>query len=118
MIRIALLFFILISVSVVAQPTLSTRSKKAIELYTEADNYRLRWQYTQAIGMLNETIEKDKKFVEAYYRLGIVYMTLKDYNTAIRHFQQGLSYTTDPKKQKVFWFDLGESFFTLGDYSK
>jgi OmpA-OmpF porin, OOP family len=118
MIRIVLLFFILLSVSAAAQSTLSTRSKKAIALYTEADNYRVRGQYTQAIGMLNEALEKDKKFVEAYYRLGIVYMTLKDYNTAIGHFEKGLGLTTDPKKQKVFWFDLGESYFTLGNYER
>lgn len=118
MIRITLLLSFLISVSATAQPALSTRSKKAIELYTEADNYRVRGQFTQAIGLLNEAIEKDKKFVEAYYRLGIVYMTLKDYNTAIGHFEKGLGLTSDPKKQKVFWFDLGESYFNLGNYEK
>jgi OOP family OmpA-OmpF porin len=118
MIRTVLLFFILLSFSATAQPTLSTRSKKAIDLYTEADNYRVRGQYTQAIGMLNDAIEKDKKFVEAYYRLGIIYMSLKDFTTAIGHFEKGLTFTTDPKKQKVFWFDLGESYFTLGNYAK
>ncbi len=97
---------------------LATKSKKAIELYTEADNYRVRGQFSQAIGLLNEAIKKDKNFVEAYYRLGIIYMTLKDFPAAIRNFEKGLSLTDDIRKQKIFWYDLGESYFTVGEYDK
>ena len=97
---------------------LATKSKKAIDLYTEADNFRVRGQFSQAIGLLNEAIQKDKEFVEAYYRLGIVYMTLKDFPQAIRNLEKGLSLTDDVRKQKIFWYDLGESYFTVGDYDK
>ena len=115
-----IIFFFLIAVSLQAQPqaVLSTKSKKAIELYTLADNYRVRGQYTQAIGLLHQAIEKDKEFFEAYYRMGIVYMSLKDFNRANSYLEKGLSLTQDPKKQKVFWYDLGESYFTLGNYDK
>src|SRR5690348_16984816 len=106
MIRILILFFFLLTFQLMAQPTLSTRSKKAIELYTEADNYRVRGQFTQAINLLNQAIDKDKNFFEAYYRLGIVYMSLKDFETANKFLEKGLSLTNDPKKQKVFWYDL------------
>lgn len=99
-----------------AQLPLSTKSRKAIELYTEADNFRVRGQFSQAIGLLNEAIQKDRNFAEAYYRLGIIYMTLKDYPSAIKNFEKGLSLTEDIRKQKVFWYDLGESYFTVGDY--
>jgi OmpA-OmpF porin, OOP family len=101
----------------VAQIPLATKSKKAIELYTEADNYRVRGQNSQAIGMLNEALKKDKNFVEAYYRLGIIYMTLKDFPQAIKNFEKGLSLTEDVRKQKIFWYDLGESYFSAGDYA-
>lgn len=97
---------------------LATKSKKAIELYTEADNYRVRGQFSQAIAMLTEALQKDKNFVEAYYRLGIIYMTLKDFPQAIKHLEKGLSLTDDVRKQKVFWYDLGESYFTIGQYEK
>jgi OmpA-OmpF porin, OOP family len=116
--RIFLLFLFLFSFSIYGQTQLSTRSKKAIELYNEADNYRVRGQNTQAMRLLNEAISKDKKFVEAYHRLGLVYMAVKDYETAIKHFDKGLGLTKDAKKQKVFWFELGESYFTLGNYEK
>ena len=115
-----ILFFALLFItgSAWAQMPLATKSKKAIELYTEADNFRVRGQFSQAIGLLNEAIKKDKEFVEAYYRLGIIYMSLKDFPSAIKNFEKGLSLTDDVRKQKVFWYDLGESYFTAGDYDK
>lgn len=116
-----LIFAILICISItgaLAQSTLSTKSGKAIELYTEADNYRVRGQHAEAIDLLNQAIAKDKKFTEAYYRLGLVYMTIKNYPKAIENFEKALSLTSDPKKQKVFWYDLGETFLLTGQYEK
>ena len=118
MVRILILSFLLISTFAEAQMPLATKSKKAIEFYTEADNYRVRGQLSQAIGLLNQALEKDKNFVEAYYRLGIIYMTLKDFPQAIKNFEKGLSLTDDIRKQKIFWYDLGESYFTIGNYDK
>ena len=115
--RIVLItFLLLVSCVARAQMPLATKNRKAIELYTEADNYRVRGQFSQAIGLLNDAIQKDRNFVEAYYRLGIIYMTLKDFPQAIRNFEKGLSLTDDIRKQKIFWYDLGESYFTTGDY--
>jgi len=116
--RILLFLLLVISFSSFAQGTLSTTSNRAIELYTEADNFRVRGQHKQAIELLNEAISKDKKFVEAYYRLGITYMTIKNYSKAIENFEKGLSLTTDIKKQKVFWYDLGETYLLTGQYDK
>ena len=115
----ALIILMFLSAQAFAQPaSLSTRNKKAIEFYTEADNFRVRGQYSQAISLLTQAIDKDKNFVEAYYRLGIVYMSLNDYPMAIQYLEKGLSLTLDIKKQKVFWFDLGESYFKQGKYNE
>ena len=116
--RLFLVTLLLISGAASAQLPLATKSRKAIELYTEADNYRVRGQFSQAIGLLNEAIEKDKNFVEAYYRLGIVYMTVKDFPLAIKNLERAVSLTDDVRKQKIIWYDLGESYFTVGDYDK
>ncbi len=97
---------------------LSTTSKKAIEYYTQADNYRVRNQYEQAIELLNMAIAKDKNFVEAYYRLGLTYHTLKQYPNAMEFYEKGLSLTEDVRKKKVFWYDLGELYLLQGDYDK
>lgn len=116
MVRILLSAFLLIGPLAWGQMPLSTKNKKAIELYNDADNFRVRGQFSQAIALLTEALKKDKEFVEAYYRLGITYMSVKDYSQAIKNFEQGLSFTDDLRKQKVFWYDLGESYFTNGDY--
>lgn len=113
-----LLAFQLLTIAAIAQPALSTKNKKAIALYTEADNYRVRGQFPEAISLLKQAIEKDNDFVEAYYRLGITYMTIKRYEEATSVFEQGLAKTADEKKQKVFWFDLGETYFNRGEYQK
>lgn len=101
----------------IAQAVLSTKNKKAIELYQQADNFRVRRQFTQAIELLLDAIKKDKQFFEAYHRLGIVYMDMNDFAKAIDYLNQGLALTGDPKKQKVFWFDLGEAYFSRGEYA-
>ncbi len=118
MIRYIFLIIAFVPLTTVAQTTLGTKSKKAIELYTEADNFRVRGQYTQAITLLNQAIDKDKNFVEAHYRLGLVYFTVKNYTKAIQSFEIALSVTTDVRKHKIIWFDLGEAYLLTGQYQK
>jgi OOP family OmpA-OmpF porin len=116
--RVLVFLFVLFSFQCFAQVQLSTKSKKAIELYTEADNYRVRGQFMEAIELLNQAIAKDEEFVEAYYRLGLVYLNMKQYPLAIGKFEKGLSLTTELRKQKVFWYDLGEAYLLSGEYEK
>jgi OmpA-OmpF porin, OOP family len=100
----------------IAQPTLNTKSKKAMELYTAADNFRVRGQYKKAIELLEEAISKDKNFTEAYFRLGQTYKSLKQYTKANANFETGLSIIKDEKLKTPFWFELGESYFLTGNY--
>lgn len=116
--RILFVLLLVSSFTLYAQSQLSTKSKRAIELYTEADNFRVRGQHQQAIDLLSEAISKDKKFMEAYYRLGIVYMTIKKYPDAISNFEKALTLTDDVKKQKVILYDLGETYLLTGQYDK
>jgi OOP family OmpA-OmpF porin len=102
----------------VSHAQLSTKSKKAIELYTEADNFRVRGQFNQALQLLTEALEKDKNFVEAYHRLGLVYYNMRIYPRAAQSFEKGLSLTTNLRLQKMFWFDLGETYMLMGEYEK
>jgi OmpA-OmpF porin, OOP family len=117
-IRFLFFAFMMVAAAAAGQATLSTKNKKAIELYTQADNYRVRRQYPEAIGLLTEAIEKDKNFMEAYYRLGLVYFNMRTYPKAIEQFEKALSLTNDIKKQKVIWFDLGEAYLLEGQYEK
>lgn len=113
----ALIFFILLFPAIsFAQAGLDTKSKKAADLYMVADNFRVRGQYEQAINALTEAIQKDKKFTEAYYRLGIVYRSMKDYERAINNFKYALKLTEDIRKKKMIWFEMGDAYMASGQY--
>src|SRR5277367_6337133 len=84
--------------------TLSTKNKKAIDLYTEADNYRVRGQNDQAIRLLKQAIEKDKKFEEAYFRLGTTYRSVGDLSLSSDSFEKALVLAPYPLKQKTYLF--------------
>ena len=121
MVRYAvLLFAVAVNLSAFAQttPALSTKSKKAIELYTLADNFRVRREYGQAVALLNQALSKDNKFTEAYYRLGLTYFSMKQYGNAIQQFEKGLALAADVNKRKMFWFALGEPYLLAGQYEK
>ncbi len=93
------------SSSVIGQ-TLSTKNKKAQELYFEADNYRVRGQFKEAISFLNEAIAKDKNFEEAYYRLGLIYKAQENYPLAGTTFGQGLSLVKEDVRRKMYLYEL------------
>lgn len=95
---------------------LSSKNKKAIELYTEADNFRVRGQYPEAIDLLAKAIERDADFFEAYFRLGLVHKSLRDWQESIRQFHDGLARTSDPRWRKAFAYELGDNYLQVGDY--
>jgi OOP family OmpA-OmpF porin len=86
--------------------SLSTKNNKAIELYTQADNYRVRGQYKEAVSLLQQAIEKDKKFVEAYYRLAITYKSMENLPLSAATFEQGLGIVQDASLKKSFLYEL------------
>src|SRR5262245_22196154 len=99
-----------------AQGVLSTKNKKAIEAYVEADNYRVRRQFKPAIELLTEAIGRDKNFFEAYLRMGYVYKDMNDFNKAKEYFENGLRITPEMRWQKVFWVELSDVGMKTGDY--
>lgn len=98
--------------------TLSTKSKKAIEYYTQADNFRVRGQLTEAIILLNQAIEKDKKFEEAHFRLGLTYRSAGELIKSNQSLENGMALTADPVKLKNYFYLLAEGFLRVGSYSK
>jgi OmpA-OmpF porin, OOP family len=102
--------------SAAAQVPLCSKNKKAIELFTEADNYRVRRQFREATELLNEALRRDKNFCEAYFRLAQVSREMKDYKRAVQLLTTGAGTTTDVRKKRVFDLELGELHLLLGDY--
>jgi OOP family OmpA-OmpF porin len=115
-------FFIIITLSILvcdksfSQASLSTKSKKAVELFNEADNYKVRGQYSQAIDLLEQAINKDKEFHEAYFRLGVIYKAKGDLIKA----EQSLLKVIELNKgnNAPSFFELGELYLKRNDYQK
>ena len=117
-ILLTLIIIWVVSFPSVAQPQLSTKNKKAVELYVEADNYRVRGQFNQAISLLQQAIEKDKGFSEAYFRLGVTYKMMHDLDRSTKSYEAGLYLTIDQKKQKGYFYELGDNYLQDGNYEK
>lgn len=113
---LSLILFLTACHSLMAQPALSTKNKKAIELYTESDNYRVRREYDKAIQLLQEAIEKDKKFEEAYFRIAQIYRAQDDLKKAVDYFQQGLALTQNVSRSKLYVYELSQTTLRLGSY--
>jgi outer membrane protein OmpA-like peptidoglycan-associated protein len=114
----AIVLLLLCSTVAFSQPQTTTKSKKAYELYVQADNFRVRGQFAEAINLLNQALDKDDKFVEAYFRLGVTYANMKEHPKAIATYEKGLALTNDLRFQKQFWYELGELYLLTGDYEK
>src|SRR5258706_5850837 len=110
--------FVWTSLILTAQPQLSTKSKKAIELYTEADNFRVHGQFDKAIDLLNQAISKDKNFEEAYFRLGLTLREQQDIVKSNEIFEKGLSLLQDFRKQNTYRYVLVDNYLKLGNYAQ
>lgn len=113
--RSILLLVVAISVQVSAQ-TLSSKNKKALELYTEADNYRVRGQFSQAINLLNEAITRDKNFEEAYYRLATIYKVQEQFDQATETFEKGIALTKADSRKRMYLYELAGVNLWQGKY--
>jgi len=114
--KFVLLVFLLAMAFMSDAQTLSTKNKKAIELYTESDNYRVRREYDRAIQLLLEAIEKDKKFDEAYFRLAQIYRVQDNLNAAIQYFGQGLTVAQSVTRSKIYLYELAQTELRSGHY--
>lgn len=99
------------------QSTLSSKNKKAIALFQEADNFRVRGQYMEALDLLGQAIDKDKRFAEAYFRRGLVYRSMKKFDLASADFAKSLELTEDQRNVRVAYYELGATQLLSGNYT-
>ena len=97
-----------------AQDQLTTRSKKAAELYSAAQHYYDLYNYNAAIKSLDMALEKDAKFVEAYLFLSQIYHEIHEYEKAISYGDEALR--VNPSYYPGIHFSLGELKLLLGRY--
>jgi OmpA-OmpF porin, OOP family len=118
--RILFMLFLICPIAGVlrAQVPLSSQNKKAIELYNNADNFRVRGQFDQAIRLLEEAIARDKNFEEAYYRMALTYKGMEKPALAVESYERGLSVTQGLMRKKIYWYELTDLLLRQGKYQQ
>ena len=68
-----------------AQLLLSTKNKKAIAYFQEADLYLQQRKFPEGMALLEKAIEKDSNFFEAHLRLGSAHRIMLNHGLAKKH---------------------------------
>ena len=105
---------LLVNQFVFSQTNLSTRSKRAIKAYQEANHAYSLMSYQQAIYLLKEAIQDDPEFIEAYLILAEVYMDSHQDNLAIDAYMKGLP--INPERYTTGYINLAKLQFSGGEY--
>lgn len=99
-----------------SQPSLTTKSKRAAKLYTEAmENYNLR-HYEIAVSKLRSALREDNKFVEAWLSMAEIYMDMSEDLEAIEAYKKAVR--LDPDFFPGAYLNLGELEFLNGRYAE
>ena len=110
------LFFISGLLSLVAQDMLTTHSKKAEKLYREAYGSYQKYDYQNALDLLEKAIVADPNFIEAYLVTGEIYRELKKNEMAIPYYKKVIE--MDPGFFPNAYMILSELQFQTGRYAK
>jgi tetratricopeptide (TPR) repeat protein len=78
-----------------------------------AKYYKDNKDYSDALKMLNKTLELDPRHNEAYYNLGNLYYELKQYDKSIDAFNKSIE--INPRYSKIYT-NLGSSYIGMNDY--
>ena len=92
---------VVFSLNAFAQYDPSKINKTAVQYYNQAIARMDDGNLVHAAGFLQQAIESDKNYVDAYLALAGVYSELKNYKTSIQQFEKAFSidsvYTLDYK---------------------
>ncbi|WP_266205426.1 OmpA family protein [Pontibacter kalidii] len=104
------------SASMAQNHKLSTNSAKAERLYEKADSYARARDFSRALQALDEAIEKDPNFADAYLRAASLHKMMGNKAKAFEYMEKGLKLLPFTKGQANNYFELAELYFDKGDY--
>ena len=113
-----LVLFFFFSTFGFGQTSYSTKSKKAIKHYEEAQLLLSQRRFNEAIGELNRALERDNNFVEAHLRLAFSYEILRELNAQQYYLEQVVRIEPNSNKYKNVYYSLGKVYFNKGMYQK
>jgi hypothetical protein len=76
--------------------------------FHKANAYRVFGRWKEALKEYIEVLRYDVQYHPAVHDMGVVYMELKDYEKAVKHFQRAVS--IDPENT-LYLFNLGLSYY-------
>ena len=100
-----------------AQLVLSTKNKKAIAYFQEADLYLQQRKFPEGIALLEKAIEKDSNFFEAHLRLGSAHRIMLNHGLAKKHIFKACTLRPEQKDLAGAYFMVAEYFFKDNNYA-
>lgn len=100
------------------QANYSTKSRKAIKLYEEAQLLLRQRRFSEAIEQLKEALEKDNDFIEAHLRLAFSYELLRETSAQQYHLEQIVRIAPNSNRFKNVYYSLGKVYFNQGKYEE
>ncbi len=116
MLRLFIFLIFLISLNPLFAQRLSTKSKKAGELYMKAENAYVQGDRTAAMSYLQQAVKKDKSFKEAYLLMADIYFNRQEFEKEIEMLNKAIS--IDSTYFLSAYYNLGVASFYLGDRDK
>ena len=104
----------LFSYQLVAQ--YSTSSNRAIKKFEEAKNFYQQRDDVQALQKLEEAIEADKNFIEAYILRGEIFFDHRKYEEMVESYEKILE--INPEFSNLIYFYLSEGYINTGRYDE
>ncbi|WP_299254691.1 OmpA family protein [uncultured Cytophaga sp.] len=118
---VAILFFMYsgaYSYSQTPTANLHTKNKKSISSFHEAELLQQQRKWNEAISLLDAVIQKDTAFVEAYLKVGTLYMTMGNKTAARRYFSKASDLYPSVKSFAGAYYTAGELNYNEGAYEK
>ena len=106
-----------VNASVAQNGNLSTSSKKAAKLYTEAASLMRFRNFDEAIEKLMLALKKDPDFIEAHSRLATCYQLFRDIEKEKYHLLQVVRLAGDNPRFINSYLNLAELQFNSGQYN-
>jgi outer membrane protein OmpA-like peptidoglycan-associated protein/tetratricopeptide (TPR) repeat protein len=86
------IIIILSSITAIAQPYDPSKvNKKAISFYEQARERAEAGNLASAIGLLQQAVQTDARYVDAYLGLAKVYQELKNYRNSVLNFEKAIA---------------------------
>lgn len=100
------------------QPQYTTKNKKAISYFNEAQTFTVRKLYPEAIEYLTAALKKDDEFIEAYTLLGTIYKITKNYAKAKINLQKAIDLQPNNENLNTNYFIIGDLLIKEGKYQE